>query len=248
MSSIRPLGFPACAGCWYRRVWRPEVCLACFERATGTSFGDRGCAACGQPGQCSNTLCGRRDRGFSVAFPVGAYGGPLRRAIVAYKYRGEHWWAGVFARLLAGVLGRHAAWFEEFGLLMPVPGFGGPAARRRWEPVGAIAAELAGRTPGWDVVSDVLVKTAETPALTGRGRDDRRSTAESQLRGALQVRSAERVTGQRILVIDDVLTDGATLREVAFALRAAGAVEVAGLVVARSVLRGPRARALGSEV
>jgi predicted amidophosphoribosyltransferase len=243
MSSFRPLGFPACAGCWYRRVWQPEVCLACFERSTAASFRDVGCSVCGQPlagASCPNRLCGRADRGFSVVFPLGAYEGSLRRAIVAYKYRGQRWWAGVFARLLAGMLGGRAPWFEEFGLLVAVPSFSGPAARRRWDPVGAVASELAGRIPGWDTAREVLVKTTETPALTGLDRLDRRLTAESRLRAALDVASAGQVTGRRVLVLDDVFTEGATLREAAFALRAAGAEEVAGLVVARSVLRRSR--------
>jgi predicted amidophosphoribosyltransferase len=79
----------------------------------------------------------------------------------------------------------------------------------------------------------VIVKEYETPALTGLSRHARLAASEGLLRHALRVPDRAAVAGARILVIDDVFTEGCTLREVARALMQAGADEVAGLTLAR---------------
>lgn len=241
--SPRPVGFPGCRLCPYRDQRRPSVCLACVRSSAGQDqerVGPTGrCPSCDQvrvDGRaCPTPWCRRRDRGWSVVFSVGAYQAGLRSALLRYKYGGEHWWAQVFAALCAGYLDIHAGWFEDFDLLTAVPSFTGPGARRSWDPVGRILSELAGvAPPGWQVEPDVVVKRVETPQLSRFGQADRQAQAGAALRAALSVTYPERIAGRRILVFDDVLTEGSTLREVATALRRAGAAEVAGLVVART--------------
>ena len=197
-----------------------------------------GCPVCGQslrsPGPCPNRWCGRADRGFSVAFAVGVHQGALRRAIVDYKYRGRRQWAEVFARLMAAHLAAHATWFEEFDILAAMPAWLGPGSRRTWDPVGEILGRLGALVePGWDVVPGAVVKREETPAMSGRSRIDRLAIASGPLRRSLLVPEPPAVAGARVVVVDDVLTEGSSLREVARALRRAGAREVAGLVLAR---------------
>jgi len=101
----------------------------------------------------------------------------------------------------------------------------------------AVAARLAG--PRWDFMPDVVVKDRETPALAGLCRSARRACAEGPLRRALRVRAPDAVVGRRLLVVDDVFTEGSTLREVARALVLAGADEVAGLTLARQPWQPP---------
>lgn len=202
------------------------------------SRGLAGCPVCGQalaqPGPCRNGWCRRADRGFSVVFAAGAHRAGLRRAVLRYKYHGDRWWAEVFAGLLARYLDEHAPWFEEFELIAGMPSYLGPGARRGWDPVGEIVGRLAPRLgPGWEVAPGALVKTGETPRMQGRTAGERQVIAAGPLRQALLVPVPERVTGARMLVVDDVLTEGSTLREAALALRRAGAREVAGLVLAR---------------
>jgi predicted amidophosphoribosyltransferase len=144
------------------------------------------------------------------------------------------WWAAVFARLLANYLGAHSTWFEEFDLLVPTPSYIGPSARRSWDPIAEIAAQLRPLVePLWEVGIGVVSKRRETPPMQGRPWADRQAIAAGPLRRSLNVPDPDLVEGARILVIDDVLTDGSTLREVARVLRRAGAREVAGLVLAR---------------
>jgi predicted amidophosphoribosyltransferase len=162
------------------------------------------------------------------------YDGALRGAIVRYKYRQELWWADVFARMVARYLEANTTWFEEFDLIVPVPSYLGPGGRRGWDPVGRIAARLQALVgPLWEVAPSAVVKWAETPAMQGRDWPTRQAVAAGPLRQSLVVPEPSVVAGARILVFDDVLTDGSTLREVARRLRAAGAREVAGLALAR---------------
>jgi len=241
----RPVGFPGCRSCWYRTAWMPEVCLACVERA-GPRPPSWCCPVCGRGRSgppCDNPLCARADRGFSTVAAVGPLTGALRAALLAYKYGGRRGWAPVFARLLAGKLSADSVWFEDFELLVPVPAFAGVGARRDWDPLGRVVALLADRLAGWEVASGVVGKVAETPPLAGRSRFSRTASAESALRRSLRVSDASAVRGRRVLVLDDVLTRGSTLREVSRVLLGAGAVEVAGLVLARApgrpVVPGP---------
>jgi predicted amidophosphoribosyltransferase len=174
-----------------------------------------------------------------VVFTIGVHEGALRRAILRYKYGGEMWWADVFARLFSDHLRLHATWFEDFDLVVSVPAYSGPGARRNWDPVGAVAERLGVLVaPLWEIQTGAVAKRVETPAMQGRTWTDRQEIATGPLRRSLVVPVPRRVAGARILVLDDVLTEGGTLREMAHVLRRAGAREVAGLVLARPVWRG----------
>jgi len=169
-----------------------------------------------------------------VVFSAGVYSGSLRSCIVAYKYRHERWRAAPLARLLASYLSQHATWFEEFDLIVPMPAYLGPGARRRWDPTGLLVQRLSEMLEaGWDVDLRAVSKQAETPALTGRSFTERLALAEGPLRRVLAVADPVRVRRATVLVVDDVFTEGCTLREVARVLLRAGAAEVAGLVLAR---------------
>ena len=145
---------------------------------------------------------------FSVAFAVGVHDGALRHAVLRYKYRGEMWWADVFARLFADHLYLHSSWFEEFELLVPTPSYAGPSARRSWDPVGEIALRLSGLVhPLWEMAFGAVSKLRETPPMQGHSAADRQLIASGPLRRSLHVAEPQRVAGARILVLDDVLTD-----------------------------------------
>jgi predicted amidophosphoribosyltransferase len=213
------------------------VCLACATPPPATVTVGL-CPVCeqakGEDGTCANSWCGRADRWFSVVWAIGPHTGPLRRAISAYKYRDERMWGAVFGRLLVAYLDEHMPWFDEYDALTAMPAYTGPGARRPWDHVGLFtraAARLA--EPRWPFEPGLVVKTAETTPLVGLGLRRRRACAEGQLRRALVVPDPGPVLGRRLLVVDDVFTEGSTLREVARALVLSGAVEVAGLVLAR---------------
>jgi predicted amidophosphoribosyltransferase len=197
------------------------------------------CPVCGQlvppPGRgCPNRWCRRTDREFSVAYAAGVYEGALGRAIRRYKYGGERQLVGTFARMLASFLRSQPAWFEEFDLITAVPAYTGPDARRPWDPAGDILRAL-GTSVGreWAVEPGLVTKAAETPGMTGLGWGARQAVATGPLRSSLRFDPRRSVEGAQVLVFDDVLTEGSTLREVARLLRRHGASDVAGLVLAR---------------
>jgi len=206
------------------------------------------CPVCEQTalrdGHCANDWCGRGDRWFSLVWTIAPHASSLRAAIAEYKYRDRRGWAAVFARLLVGYLDERMPWFDDYDVLTGVPVYTGPGANRPWDHVGLIIAEaarLAG--PRWPFEPGLVTKKAETKPMAGLGLWRRRTLAEGALRRALVVPDRGRVAGLRILVVDDVFTEGSTLREVARALMMAGAVEVACLALARQPWGAPAARA-----
>ena len=191
---------------------------------------------------CPNYWCGRGDRGFDVIWALAAHRGPLRQMIARYKYRGDRSWATILGRLLAGYLLEHAPWFEEFELVTSCPGW--PTPDRPWDHMAAIveaAAEVAGDLWSFDVGAlPAVIKTSPTVPLMSLGSPaSRRLWAACELRPALAVPDPGRVERRQVLVVDDVFTDGSTLREVALALRRAGAAGVSGVVLARQTWRHP---------
>jgi predicted amidophosphoribosyltransferase len=198
-------------------------------------------------GSCRNRWCGREDRQFSAVWAIGAHTDTLRSALHQYKVDGNRAWAPVFGRLLVGFLDDHLPWFDDYDLIVGAPSYLGPGARRGWDPVAGIlraaAAEDGGLWPWDDGAEPALARTGECARMSALGADARRSHAESCLRRTIAVTRPERVGGRRVLVFDDVFTEGSTLRELARALRQVGAVEVAGLVLARQPwLSGPEER------
>jgi predicted amidophosphoribosyltransferase len=247
-----PAGFPRCDGCPYRSVDRPDVCLGCVARRTPTPAGRQACPVCeqalGPAGRCANDWCNRGDRWFSMVWAVAHHTAAMRRTIATYKYRNQRGWAEVFARLIVGYLDQHMPWFDDYDVLTGVPVYTGAGARRPWDHVGLIVDEadrMCG--PRWPFERGLITKEAETTPMAGLGLHRRHACAEGELRRALAVPDRSRVEGLRILVVDDVFTEGSTLREVARALMLSGAVEVAGLALARQpwgtrAARGPSPR------
>lgn len=144
-------------------VQRRWVCSACGQTAAAVGPGGGGA-----PPRCRNAWCSSADRPLAAIFAVGTYEGAFRRAIVSYKYRRDLRWAPVFGRLLHGFLERHATWFEEFGVICPVPSFIGQGARRPWGHTELVCAEV-GRLAGaeWPVES-LVTKVAETEPMSAK--------------------------------------------------------------------------------
>lgn len=193
---------------------------------------------------CPNRWCQRGDRGFSVVFSVGTYRDGLRKAIIRYKYHRQVSLAGVLADSLARHVECNPTWFEDFDLVTSVPAYHGRRARRDWDPLGEILKSLSKRLGScWEVVPDAVSKSVETPSMTGLSWADRQVVARGPLRRALSVPDPVALRSARVLVVDDVFTDGSTLREVALALVGSGVAEVAGLVIARNEWAAAPARA-----
>jgi predicted amidophosphoribosyltransferase len=154
-------------------------------------------------------------------------------AVCRYKYDEDRDWARILGRILVGFLEEHRDELQHYDLITTGALYVGPRARRLWDHLRLVLDAAAAEGPDWPFAPDLIVKSGPTGQFLGRGVETRRAIAEHSLRAALSVPEPERVAGRRVLVVDDVYSEGFSLREMARALRLAGAAEVAGLVFAR---------------
>ncbi|GAB3703919.1 ComF family protein [Nocardiopsis oceani] len=217
------------------------------------------CAGCGGPGgplcgHCRTVLEGRPRPCVPRAhcppvWAAGPYAGYGRRVLLAYKERADGQLAEVLGeRLAAAYLA--SGWAAPDTLLVPVPARGGPGARNG--PVSRLARLCALRSGGAAsaTVAPVLRYRRNVRPQVGLGRAERLVNR----RGAFTVRPEPRsgrcarwavrggpgsgegasrateVRGRRVVIVDDVVTTGATIADAARALREEGA-RVAGAVV-----------------
>jgi ComF family protein len=153
-----------------------------------------------------------------------AHGGPLARAVHHAKY-GDH---TSVARQLGALL-RHADVIPlgEIDRIVPVPLHARRLARRGFNQ----AVEMA-RAFGLPIAYDAVVRVRDTPSQVGLGRAER----IANVRRAFEPRRAGLLRGERVAVVDDVVTTGATLDEVVRAVRAAGARSVIAVALVRAPL------------
>jgi predicted amidophosphoribosyltransferase len=186
----------------------------------------------------------------SVLLPVvaaGVYRGELAQSVLSFKKYGQRQLAEELATALVKAIGAAAGRAERI-VLVPVPTSSAAFRRRGFSPVHLLLSK-ARRSPALDRadVADVLRRTRAAPAASrsrtaaaagwpgwpGGQKGLGRAARFRKVRGSMQVKGRARragLDGAPCVVVDDVLTTGATLAEAARALRAAGAV-VRGAVV-----------------
>ena len=189
------------------------------------------CATCG-----SGEFPLDRARSFSV------YSGPLRAAILQLKFGRRERLGRRLGGLLAGVwngIGEDLA--GESAVLVPVPLHAARQRERGFNQAELLARGLSaalektrgGRSPQVDTRS--LVKIRATPPQTGLSGSARRDN----VRGAFAVVRPEHVRKRQVVLVDDVMTTGATLSACAQALRSAGAQAICALTLARASAQFP---------
>ena len=198
---------PRCPGCRTRGVL---LCPRCTERCRHLR-GDLDVVA--GPG--------RRNALLSTASGLYHYDAPLREAIHMFKYRRRRALAGPLGALLVEALPDHVRGCEA---VVPVPLHVGRLRERGFNQ-SALLAAAAGTALGIQV-SDGLRRIRATGQQVGMDRLAR----EANVRGAFAWDGGS--PPGSVLLIDDVLTTGATMRECARALRAAGCQEVHAVALA----------------
>jgi predicted amidophosphoribosyltransferase len=238
-------------------------CGDCVVSLDPILFACSGCAlprsvAAGSP-RCSG--CQHRGFAFAGAHAGFAYGEALAAAIIRMKHCGRPDLANRLGRLLAPTLGRALVVNGATGngdrrpldLILPVPLHGRKLRRRGFNQALELAkAALTWTRRSWrscasptpapfpftvepavpiKLERSVLVRVRDTEEL---GRLSPAARAE-QVAGAFAVSDARRIEGRRVLIVDDVMTTGATLNECAQVLLRGGAAAVTVAALARAV-------------
>ncbi len=156
-------------------------------------------------------------RSLSAVF---AYGGPAREVILRFKHGHDFALARPLGTLMAAVALRERL-LQEAELVVPVPAWPPRTVRRRYAAPALLAVEV-GRRAGLPVGVRVLARV-RPPSPDGHAGPRQRAEC---VRGAFVVQRPEAIRGRAILLVDDVVTTGATAAEVAATLLAAGASRV----------------------
>jgi predicted amidophosphoribosyltransferase len=231
-----PPGFPGCMACPYRATGTPTMCFACANDGAAPVPAVP-CPVCGQElvdgDRCANTVCNLDDRWYSRVYTTTWRQEEMWAAITQYKYDQNREWAPILGRILVGFLEEHRADLSRYDVITNTALYVGPMATRLWDTLRLILDGAMAVGPEWPFVPDLITKSRPSGQFLGRGVETRRAIAEHSLRDALAVPRPELVAGRRILVLDDVYSEGFTLREMARVLMGAGAAEVSGLMLAR---------------
>jgi ComF family protein len=173
--------------------------------------------------------CGDEPFVFDQARSFGLYEGALREIIGQFKYRGLLPLAKPLGNCLTHALDRLELDGGSIDLILPVPLHRTRERQRGFNQAAMLAARI-GRLRGLRVAGRDCVRIRNTPPQTGLGRAERRKN----VKGAFAVPKPERVRGLNVLLVDDVMTTGATADSCARALNDAGAKGVWVLTLARA--------------
>ncbi|MDD5408758.1 MAG: ComF family protein [Candidatus Omnitrophica bacterium] len=217
----------------------PNFCLACKNRICPAEEEDVICAQCWQklernlPPFCAS--CGRRLDKLSIvknicssclkskfyfdrAFSPCAYTGTIKKLIHEFKYSGKDYLGEPLGRLMNEFIQDYRLPIEYLDFIIPVPLHKSRMREREFNQA-QILSEKVSKEFDKKVLPDVLVRNRPTRTQTDLAFEERRKNVER----SFTVRDPGSIKGANILLIDDVLTTGATSSEAAKALKDSGA-------------------------
>jgi ComF family protein len=226
---------PRCLSCGVAVERQGAICSGCWRELAFLS--EPHCACCGFPfefelgGEAVCGACTRQPPAFDHARAVLTYDEISRALVLGLKHGDKTHTAPAFGALMARA---GAALTREADALVPVPLHRWRLWRRRYNQSALLAQGIA-KESGLAVMTGALVRRKATAPLGHMSPSARRRT----LRGAFAVPKGRRdaVAGRHVVLVDDVLTTGATAEACARTLKRAGAARVDVLVFTR-VVRG----------
>ncbi len=231
LSALADLVLPvACAGCAAERVpLRYGVCGPCSAQLE--RLAPRPAAPDPVPA------------GLPPCTALGPYGGALRGVLLAYKERGRYRLAGPLGHLLAGAVAAAAGAPGVPVLVLPVPSTARAVRQRHGDHLARVAAHTVRRlrATGWDAALVRPLRALPRPDSATLDRASRAAAAQASLRPRpARLQQVRRAVGEgaRLVVVDDIITTGATLAAVAGVLGSAGIPVGGAAVLAATQRRG----------
>lgn len=224
-----------CQFCGEQRA-KPEDGLVCLRCSSQVRFiRPPFCQRCGlpfegdltTPFECAN--CREMDLHFNAARSAVVAGGLVLEAIHRYKYQRALWFEPFLADLLVSEAGP-ALQVGKWDWILPVPLHSTKKREREFNQAERLAVHLSAATK-IPVNASWLRRVLPTSTQTRLTREQR----AANMRGAFALATSGRLRGERIVLLDDVFTTGATTSACAKVLRAAGAGEVCVWTVARGL-------------
>ena len=177
-------------------------------------------------GRCA--LCRRGVRGFDAAYSFGFYEDELRKLIHLFKYGRVQTLSSPLGRLLARALPRE----QNFDVIVPMPLYWRKRWQRGFNQAELLAHEIGRRTH--TPVRNALCRVQNTASQAGLTSAKRRENVSGAFQTTRRARNREALDGHSVLLIDDVMTTGATAASCARALKRGGARQVTLLTLARA--------------
>lgn len=224
---------PRCKSCGALVAADDALCADCWSGLT--LLGPPWCVRCGRPFEYhvgEDALCGAciaAEPAFAAARAALAYDDSSRDLVLRFKHGGDESLARLLAHWMVSA-GREI--LEKEPLILPVPLHPFRLVRRRFNQSALLARELS-RLTGleWDPFS--LIRTRHTVSQGGLGKTARRENVRAAF--AIRSKRRSRLAGRHLVLIDDVLTSGATVEACIRACLKAGASSVSVLALARAL-------------
>lgn len=230
-------------------------CIVCDEEIIGNNpyglcdnclnklefIGDKCCIRCGKPSDNEAKyclLCQNDTRYFDMARSAVIYKGDIQRLILEYKFHNKRYLGKYLAKFIEYTVDRYGI---KYDIVVPIPLSKPREKERKYNQVSEML-----RHTNLEPVIDALTKTKDNERqslMAGRERRD-------NVRGVYEVTDKAAVKNKRVLLVDDIITTGATVNEASRVLMSAGAKSVIAISVAHAKyrLKGDEKTPTGYEV
>jgi competence protein ComFC len=225
----------------------PPYCLICQKSLTNRSLNEVLCPECSSKirlnippfcPKCSRHLgkdpnyarcnsCQIFEQQFDFAWSACLYTDPLKDLIHSYKYHQKTLLRHTFSNLITGFIHRYNFDINQFDLIVPIPLHNTRLRERGYNQSELLAKNLSKKF-NISLSINNLIRTRNTQTQTKLGQKER----WTNIHQAFKIKNLKLFEGKNILLVDDLLTTGATASEAASALKESGANKVGVVTLA----------------
>ena len=200
------------------------ICTGCWDSIQ--PYEGPKCGKCGLPLDSDSSItcgeCIKDEPAYKSVRTFGLYKGPLRKAINLFKYHNMKRLSKPLSAMILRIE------IPQVDAVIPIPLYKDRLRQREFNQ-SALLAKYTAKSTGTSLLVDCLVKVKDTMPQVGLSSRERRRN----IRNAFGVEKKELIKGKVILLMDDVITTGATVRECSKVLKKAGAVNIYVMALAQ---------------